>query len=68
MILLYITLLLIGALTVVPIVIVVGKTLIIRKFPNNYYTPFDYISAQTTEEFHEEKEEIAEENKDGDSK
>jgi len=42
--------------------------LIIRKFPNNYYTPFDYISAQTTEEFHEEKEEIAEENKDGDSK
>ncbi|WP_210609081.1 DUF3951 domain-containing protein [Priestia flexa] len=53
--LLYVTLLLIGALTVVPIVIVVGKTLIIRKFPNNYYTPFDYISAHTTEEFHEEK-------------
>ncbi|WP_397428361.1 DUF3951 domain-containing protein [Priestia flexa] len=66
--LLYITLLLLGALTVVPIVIVVGQTLIIRKFPNNCYTPFDYISAHTTEEFHEEKEEIAEENKDGDGK
>ncbi|PEA35522.1 DUF3951 domain-containing protein [Priestia megaterium] len=55
-------------LTVVPIMIVIIKTVFRRKLPSNYYTPFDYISAQTTEEFHEEKEEIKKEDENGDSK
>ncbi|PEW08995.1 DUF3951 domain-containing protein [Priestia megaterium] len=50
-------------LTVAPIMIVIIKTVFRRKLPSNYYTPFDYISAQTTEEFHEEKED-----ENGDSK
>ncbi|TYR80337.1 DUF3951 domain-containing protein [Priestia megaterium] len=60
--------LLIVLLTVVPIMIVIIKTVFRRKLPSNYYTPFDYISAQTTEEFHEEKEEIKREDENGDSK
>lgn len=48
--------------------IVIIKTIFRRKLPSNYYTPFDYISAQTTEEFHEEKEEIKKEDKNEDSK
>jgi len=55
-------------LTFVPIMIVIIKTVFRRKLPSNYYTPFDYISAQTTEEFHEEKEEIKKEDENGDSK
>ncbi len=55
-------------LTIVPIVVVVIKTVFRRKLPSNYYTPFDYISAQTTEEFHEEKEEIKKEDENEDSK
>jgi len=55
-------------LTVVPIMIVIIKTVLRRKLPSNYYTPFDYISAQTTEEFYEEKEEIKKEDENGDSK
>jgi len=66
--LLYLTMLFIVILTVVPIMIVIIKTVFRRKLPSNYYTPFDYISAQTTEEFHEEKEEIKKENENGDSK
>ncbi|MCM3236183.1 DUF3951 domain-containing protein [Heyndrickxia oleronia] len=37
-----------------------------RMLPNNSYTPFDYITAQSTVEFHEEKEETIEEVKSGD--
>ncbi|HWL24682.1 MAG TPA: DUF3951 domain-containing protein [Ureibacillus sp.] len=66
--LLYLTMLFIVILTVVPIMIVIIKTVFRRKLPSNYYTPFDYISAQTTEEFHEEKEEIKKEDENGDSK
>ncbi|WP_241771336.1 DUF3951 domain-containing protein [Priestia megaterium] len=66
--LLYLTMLFIVFLTIVPIVVVVIKTVFRRKLPSNYYTPFDYISAQTTEEFHEEKEEIKKEDENEDSK
>ncbi|MEC1375808.1 DUF3951 domain-containing protein [Heyndrickxia oleronia] len=37
-----------------------------RMLPNHSYTPFDYITAQSTVEFHEEKEETIEEVKSGD--
>ncbi|MCI1593247.1 DUF3951 domain-containing protein [Heyndrickxia oleronia] len=37
-----------------------------RMLPNNSYTPFDYITAQSTVEFHEEKEKTIEEVKSGD--
>jgi len=39
-----------------------------RTLPDNNYTPFDYITAQTTVEFHEEKDEKEEESKQGDDK
>lgn len=40
-----------------------------KSVPDNFYTPFDYITAQVPSEFHEEKEEeIEKENKQGDDK
>ncbi|MGG1369945.1 DUF3951 domain-containing protein [Priestia megaterium] len=66
--LLYLTILFIVLLTAVPIMIAIIKTVFRRKLPSNYYTSFDYISAQTIEEFHEEKEEIKKEDENGDSK
>ncbi|MCJ8012423.1 DUF3951 domain-containing protein [Paenibacillus sp. KQZ6P-2] len=39
-----------------------------KQLPDCYYTPFDYITGQTTVEFHEEKEEEEEENGQGDDK
>lgn len=37
-----------------------------KQLPDSYYTPFDYITAQTNVEFHEEKEEREEEDGQGD--
>ncbi|MEH7356790.1 DUF3951 domain-containing protein [Neobacillus drentensis] len=48
--------------------IITYKIIKSRTLPNNNYTPFDYITAQTTVEFHEEKEEKEEESKQGDDK
>lgn len=38
------------------------------KASRNYYTPFDYLAAQTEEEFHEEQNEREIEEKEGDAK
>lgn len=40
--------------------IVFYKTFIKKKRVSNYYTPFDYISGQTSSPYHEEKEEQVE--------
>ncbi|MFD2681742.1 DUF3951 domain-containing protein [Bacillus seohaeanensis] len=37
--------------------LVVYKIIKNKTFPDNYYTPFDYITTQVPTEFHEEKEE-----------
>ena len=55
-------------LIIVPVIMITVKTIRKRKLPSNYYTPFDYISAQTNAEFHEEKEETKEDNENGDKK
>jgi len=39
-----------------------------RELPTSHYTPFDYITAHTTAEFHEEKEEHEDEDDQGDDK
>ncbi len=44
--------------------LVVMKIVRKRKLPDNYYTPFDYITSQVLSEFHEEKEEATEEEND----
>ncbi|BBH19721.1 hypothetical protein Back11_10660 [Paenibacillus baekrokdamisoli] len=36
--------------------IVVVKMIMKKELPSNNYTPFDYIMAQSTIEFHEEKQ------------
>lgn len=41
--------------------VIAWNVLIKKKLPDSTYTPFDYITAQTSAEFHEEKEEKAEE-------
>lgn len=46
--------------------IIIVKTVWHRKLPRNYYTPFDYLAAQTEEEFHEEQNERELEEKEGD--
>lgn len=44
------------------------KVLTNKKLPDNNYTPFDYITAQTNIEFHEEKEEREESSDKGNDK
>ncbi|MCG7407304.1 DUF3951 domain-containing protein [Paenibacillus sp. ACRRX] len=39
-----------------------------RALPSNDYTPFDYITGQSSVEFHEEKQEKEEEDDEGDDK
>lgn len=41
---------------VILILIVVFKVLFKKKRPDVFYTPFDYITGQTDEEFYEEEE------------
>ena len=50
------------------IVLVVYRMVFKKSIPDNLYTPFDYITSQTTVEFHEEKEEKEEEAEQGDKK
>ncbi|MEI2442526.1 DUF3951 domain-containing protein [Priestia megaterium] len=58
---------LVAILTVsIPLLIIIVKTVWHRKIPRNYYTPFDYLAAQTEEEFHEEQNERELEEKEGD--
>ncbi|MGZ0878308.1 DUF3951 domain-containing protein [Priestia megaterium] len=60
-------LVLVAILTVsIPLMIIIIKTVWQRKLPHNYYTPFDYLAAQTEEEFHEEQNEREIEEKEGD--
>ncbi len=62
-------LVLVAILTVsIPLLIIIVKTVWHRKLPRNYYTLFDYLAAQTEEEFHEEQHERELEEKEGDSK
>ncbi|MGG2088022.1 DUF3951 domain-containing protein [Priestia aryabhattai] len=62
-------LVLVAILTVsIPLLIIIVKTVWHRKLPRNYYTPFDYLAAQTEEEFHEEQTERELEEKEGDAK
>ena len=62
-------LVLVAILTVsIPLLIIIVKTVWHRKLPRNYYTPFDYLAAQTEEEFHEEQNERELEEKEGDAK
>lgn len=57
---------------ILPIISLLGiimvKIFIKKQVPENNYTPFDYIMAQGQMEFHEEKEEREDENKQGDDK
>ncbi|KGX92534.1 hypothetical protein N781_14425 [Pontibacillus halophilus JSM 076056 = DSM 19796] len=44
--------------TVVLLILVVAFKIFFKKErPSNFYTPFDYITGQTDQEFHEEQEE-----------
>ncbi|MED4265836.1 DUF3951 domain-containing protein [Priestia megaterium] len=62
-------LVLVAILTVsIPLLIIIVKTVWQRKLPRNYYTPFDYLAAQTEEEFHEEQNEREIEEREGDAK
>ncbi|MED3899016.1 DUF3951 domain-containing protein [Priestia megaterium] len=62
-------LVLVAILTVsIPLLIIIVKTVWHRKIPRNYYTPFDYLAAQTEEEFHEEQNEREIEEREGDAK
>ncbi|MFF2888018.1 DUF3951 domain-containing protein [Paenibacillus sp. NPDC057967] len=47
---------------------VIGKMLIKKGLPSNNYTPFDYISAHSHVEFHDEKQEKEENEDQGDDK
>ncbi|MGE8205173.1 DUF3951 domain-containing protein [Heyndrickxia sp. NPDC080065] len=53
---------------VVSIGIVLYKRLIQKKSINNYYTPFDNITGQTSSAFHDEKLEKEVNNAEGDDK
>lgn len=50
------------------LVIIIIKVLLTRKLPSNNYTPFDYVTAQSLVEFHDEKKEIEENADHGDDK
>ncbi|ERI06717.1 hypothetical protein HMPREF0083_05203 [Aneurinibacillus aneurinilyticus ATCC 12856] len=48
--------------------IIIYKITTKKELPDSHYTPFDYITAQTAVEFHEEKEEKEQEDEQGDDK
>jgi len=60
---------LIGACSIIflPMYILV-KAFVKRELPSNNYTPFDYITAQSPVEFHDEKLEKEENEEHGDDK
>ena len=57
---------------IVPILVLLGivisKMIRLKEIPDSRYTPFDYITGQTTVEFQEQKEEKEEQNDQGDDK
>ncbi|NOU78927.1 DUF3951 domain-containing protein [Paenibacillus sp. LMG 31459] len=61
---------LLGSFGIVTILlgIIIIKTLLKRGLPSNNYTPFDYITAHSLVEFHDEKKEIEENAEHGDDK
>ncbi|MEK5237578.1 DUF3951 domain-containing protein [Paenibacillus sp. FSL L8-0470] len=63
-------LILVGAFGIVNLLlgIIIVKILLTRKLPSNNYTPFDYITAYSLVEFHDEKKEIEENADHGDDK
>ncbi|MNP41397.1 hypothetical protein D3C76_1350990 [compost metagenome] len=58
----------VGAIFYLSLGIIIVKVILTRKLPNNNYTPFDYITAQSLVEFHDEKKEIEENADYGDDK
>ena len=58
----------VGAIFYLSLGIIIIKILLTRKLPSNNYTPFDYITAHTQFEFHDEKKEIEENADHGDDK
>lgn len=48
--------------------IIIIRMLLKRGLPSNNYTPFDYITAHSNVEFHDEKQEIDENEDHGDDK
>ncbi|ETT49307.1 MULTISPECIES: DUF3951 domain-containing protein [Paenibacillus] len=58
----------VGAIFYLSLGIIIVKVILTRKLPNNNYTPFDYITAQSPVEFHDEKKEIEENADHGDDK
>lgn len=57
---------------IVPILVLLGiissKIIAGKGLPDNNYTPFDYITSQSSVEFHEEKQEKEEDDDQGDDK
>ncbi|MFP4974650.1 DUF3951 domain-containing protein [Paenibacillus sp. CN-4] len=62
------TLLGVFGITSLLLVIIIAKVLLTRKLPSNNYTPFDYVTAHSLVEFHDEKKEIEEKADHGDDK
>lgn len=58
----------VGAIFYLSLGIIFVKVILTRKLPSNNYTPFDYITAQSPVEFHDEKKEIEENADHGDDK
>ncbi|OBR62817.1 hypothetical protein A7K91_15620 [Paenibacillus oryzae] len=52
----------------IALAIIIVKVFVTRKLPSNHYTPFDYITAHSQVEFHEEKQEKEEDDDHGDDK
>lgn len=66
--LIQLTLLGVFGITNLLLVIIIAKVLLTRKLPSNNYTPFDYVTAHSLVEFHDEKKEIEENADHGDDK
>ncbi|AWB44558.1 DUF3951 domain-containing protein [Paenibacillus sp. CAA11] len=56
----------VSGLFIVLIGLIVFKMIRKKRIPDIYYTPFDYITGQSTIEFHEEKEDEEQDNDQGD--
>jgi hypothetical protein len=60
--------LLFAAFLVAIVGIIVFNLIKKKQLPDNYYTPFDYITSQQLPEYHVEKEERKQENRQDDDK
>ncbi len=47
---------------------VVIKAIVKKKYPSNYYTPYDHITGQEEKNYHEERVDIVEEKEDSSRK